>query len=250
MPDKLRSMIMKKTTLSLLLLGLSFNTYAWIDTPEAVVKINEAMAITPNLAKGQELYQSCALCHSPEGWGNPTGHFPQIAGQHKSVIIKQLVDIRTGSRDNPTMSPFAQESYLGGSENIASVAAYIEKLLMNPNNSKGSGMDIVYGEQIYKKDCAECHQDNAQGDAVEFYPRLQGQNFHYLVRQLNWIQIGKRRNADKKMLKKLHRMGGREIHAVADYISHISLDPKLTAQQKDWRNPDFSKKFRSANPKK
>lgn len=242
---------MKKTTISLLLLGLSLNatqTYAWVDTPEAVAEIDKAMAVTPDLEKGKELYQSCALCHSPEGWGNPSGHYPQIAGQHKSVIIKQIVDIRTGSRDNPTMYPFAQASYLGGADNIAHVAAYIEKLLMNPNNNQGSGTEVAYGESIYKQDCAECHKETGAGDAKEFYPRLQGQNFHYLVRQLNWIQIGKRRNADKQMLRKLHKMGAREIHAVADYISHLPTDPALTAEHGDWRNPDFSTKFRTANP--
>ncbi len=242
--------MMKKTTLSLLFIGLSLNqAQAWVDTPEAVAEINKAMAATPDLDKGKEIYQSCALCHSPQGWGNPTGHYPQIAGQHRSVVTKQLVDIRTGSRDNPTMYPFAQESYLGGAENIAHVAAYIEKLPMNPEHIKGSGMEIAYGEKIYKKECSECHGDNAEGDAKEFYPRLQGQNFHYMVRQLNWIQIGKRRNADEQMLKKLHKMGGREIHAVADYISRIPVDEKQVAKDKDWRNPDFSKNFRTANPK-
>ena len=58
--------------------------------------------------------------------GAEDGVFPQIAGQHRSVIIKQLADIRAGNRDNPMMYPIAKEAVLGGPQAISDVAAYIE----------------------------------------------------------------------------------------------------------------------------
>ena len=38
------------------------------------------------------------------------GTFPQLAGQHTTVLIKQMADIRAGERDNPTMYPFAADA--------------------------------------------------------------------------------------------------------------------------------------------
>ena len=79
----------------------------------------EALALTPNLENGRRLYQTCAVCHRPEGWGKVDGYYPQIAGQIHKVLIKQLEDIRGRHRDNPTMYPFTLRSVLGGAQEIA-----------------------------------------------------------------------------------------------------------------------------------
>ena len=75
----------------------------------------------------------------PEGWGRTDGTFPELAGQHRTVLIKQLTDIREGNRDNPTMYPFALPSEIGGEQSVADVTAYIAKLPMNPENGVGPG---------------------------------------------------------------------------------------------------------------
>jgi hypothetical protein len=59
------------------------------------------------------------------GAGRPDGTFPQLAGQHTSVLIKQMADIRAGVRDNPTMYPFA--ATLTDPQELADVAAFIEQ---------------------------------------------------------------------------------------------------------------------------
>jgi cytochrome c553 len=79
----------------------------------------EALHLKPNYDNGREVYEVCSACHMPEGWGLPDGTFPQVAGQHREVIIKQLADIRDGHRDNPTMYPFALPSEIGGTQSIA-----------------------------------------------------------------------------------------------------------------------------------
>jgi len=42
----------------------------------------EALTLTPDLENGLEVYEVCAACHLPEGWGKPDGTFPMLAGQH------------------------------------------------------------------------------------------------------------------------------------------------------------------------
>ena len=88
----------------------------------AAREYEEVMALTPNLANGAKVYLTCAVCHRPEGWGSPDGDYPQIAGQLRTVIVKQLADIRARNRDNPLMYPFSVPRVLGGAQAIADVA--------------------------------------------------------------------------------------------------------------------------------
>jgi len=60
-------------------------------------EINQIMSLTPDLENGKKVFSTCALCHSPEGWGTEDGSTPEIAGQLTPVIIKQIIDIRQGN---------------------------------------------------------------------------------------------------------------------------------------------------------
>ena len=102
---------------------------------------DEALHMTPNKENGIEVYEVCSACHLPEGWGTEDGTFPQLAGQHRTVLIKQLADIRALNRDNPTMYPFALPREIGGAQSIADVAEYISHLPMNPEPGRWSGYE-------------------------------------------------------------------------------------------------------------
>ena len=117
--------------------GLTFSAASLAGWNEGGGEQEEAMNLKPDLENGIEVYEVCAACHLTEGWGRPDGTFPQLAGQHKGVLIKQLADIRAKNRDNPTMYPFALPESIGDAQALADVVAYIEKLPMNPENGKG-----------------------------------------------------------------------------------------------------------------
>jgi cytochrome c553 len=97
----------------------------------------EALKLEGDVEEGEEIYTVCAACHQPTGWGDPLGVFPQLAGQHTTVLIKQISDIRAGNRDNPTMYPFAMQ--IEGAQDIADVCSYIQTREMNPNPRVGPG---------------------------------------------------------------------------------------------------------------
>lgn len=206
-------------------------------------EVEAALKLKPDINNGRKVFMVCTVCHRPEGWGRSDGRYPQIAGQLPSVTIKQLADIRARNRDNPTMRPFTSPQLLGGAQEIADVAAYIAQLPMNPRNSVGPGNDLEYGEEIYQENCQECHGKDGEGDPVEHIPRIQGQHIDYLKRQFHWIKIGKRRNADQKMVKQIHRFTPREEIAVLDYVSRLR-PPAGHLAAPDWRNPDFPNYYR------
>ena len=100
---------------------LAGSAYAW---NEEGGEKDEALHLVGDPANGRDVYEVCSACHLPEGWGLPDGTFPQLAGQHHNVIIKQLADIRALNRDNPTMYPFALPDQIGGPQALADVVAY------------------------------------------------------------------------------------------------------------------------------
>ncbi len=207
-------------------------------TPEELAKIRE---------DGVAVFEICSACHKTEGWGPTHGTLPQLAGQSATVIIKQLADIRAKNRDNPTMYPFALPKEIknaapevgGGPYAIAAVAAYIEKIPMNPDNGKGPGTDLELGAKLFRDNCVKCHGERGEGHKEKFYPRIQGQHYKYLLRQFEWIRDGKRRNANPDMVKQINGFSDKEMKAVVDYVSRISPPKKDLATSKDWLNPDF-----------
>jgi cytochrome c553 len=199
---------------------------------------DEALHLKPDFNNGREVYEVCSACHQPEGWGLTDGTFPQLAGQHTKVIIKQLADIRALNRDNPTMYPFALPSQIGGPQAIADVAAYIQRLRMNPEPGTGDGKDLVLGKKLYADNCQRCHGADGEGDNDKFYPRIQAQHYSYLLRQYEWIKAGKRRNANPEMVKQIQGFSDRDTKAVLDYVSRLKPPAALTAP-KGWKNPDF-----------
>ena len=78
------------------LVGLTFSTasLAWL---EKGGERDEALTLTPDHENGIEVFEVCAGCHLTEGWGKKDGTFPQLAGQHPEVLVKQLADIREGN---------------------------------------------------------------------------------------------------------------------------------------------------------
>jgi len=209
-------------------------------TPAAAARleVEQALALSPDLENGLRIYRICADCHQPEGWGLPDGSYPQLAGQHRTVIIKQLADIRSGNRDNPTMFPFASHERIGGAQAVADVAGYIDTLEISVRTGKGDGDALDRGGKLYQRDCARCHGPEGEGDGERYIPRIQSQHYLYLVRQFEWIRDGKRHNADPEMARQIQGYGDREVRAVLDYVSRLEPPVEFQAPP-DWRNPDF-----------
>ncbi len=201
-------------------------------------ELTQAMQLKGDVQRGKEVFKLCIACHSTNGWGLKDGTFPQLAGQHRSVVIKQIADIRAGNRDNPMMAPIAKEAVMGGPQAISDVAAYIATLPMNPDPGHGKGGNEKRAEKLFYRKCSECHGADAGGDEERFFPRIQGQHYEYLLRQIKWMREGKRRNANPYMVKRIKKMKIKDLELLVDYVSRLK-PPKDKIAPPGWKNPDF-----------
>jgi len=205
---------------------------------KADLEYEKALTLSPDVANGLTIYRECAACHKPEGWGSTTGSVPQIAGQHRTVVIKQLADFRAANRDSVLMVPYATVESIGGTQALADVAAYISTLEISVENGKGPGTDLALGESLYREHCTECHGETGEGSNDGLAPRIQAQHYKYLMRQFQWIRDGKRRNASEKMTALSQELSDQEMNAVLDYSSRLLPAEELRAPE-NWKNPDF-----------
>jgi cytochrome c553 len=184
---------------------------------------SDALHSRPDLDKGAALFQTCAVCHGSSGGGTPDGHVPRIAGQHYSVLVKQLVDYRSDRRWDPLMEYMADRHLLKGAQDIADVAAYVSEIETLPEAgvSVGSGEYLSQGAEVYKGSCVSCHGETANGNGRRQIPRLAGQNYEYLVRQIHDAVEGRRPNFSDSHIRLLKPLDYTGILGVADYLSRI-----------------------------
>ena len=202
--------------------GIEAKDYKW--NAQEGEKI-EALKLKGDKKNGEEAYEICGACHLPSGAGRPDGTFPQLAGQHTTVLIKQMADIRAGLRDNPTMYPFA--ATLTDPQELADVSSYIESLCIPIEHGKYEGpdaaMQIAKGKDLYEKQCLECHGKNGEGDKAKFYPVIAGQHYKYLLRQMTEIRDGHRRNANPDMVKVIKPYTNDQLVAISAYQSSLTM---------------------------
>jgi cytochrome c553 len=69
---------------------------------------------------------ACASCHGLDGIGREARH-PNLAGQQKGYLIKQLQAFRDGTRKDPFMSPMARPLTESDIRNLAAYYSSLER---------------------------------------------------------------------------------------------------------------------------
>jgi cytochrome c553 len=188
-------------------------------------ELADAMRSTPNLDRGAEIFRTCAACHGPKGAGTVDGGVPRLAGQHVTVLEKQLVDYRHDRRWDIRMEHFAGKHLLVDAQAIADVATYANQLTVETSPGVGDGSDeqLAHGAHLYEERCRSCHALSAQGSAQKVVPRIAGQHYEYLMRQIYDAVDGRRPNFSSSHVKLFARLERADITALADYLSRIDM---------------------------
>ena len=182
----------------------------------------QALSLKGDITRGESAFVICQGCHRVGALGRADGSYPSLAGQHATVLIKQMADVRAGRRGNPKMLPFADHQALSV-QDVADIAVYLQALPVPANQGQGPGDDLVRGRQLYERDCVVCHGKQGEGKADKFFPRVSGQHYRYLLREGSLIRDGKRHNAHPDMVRAIGTYSDEDNAAVSDYMSRLSV---------------------------
>jgi cytochrome c553 len=188
----------------------------------------------PSISDGSRLYAPCVACHQPKAWGSPDGGIPNLAGQQSPYLERQLAVFRSGAREDTAMQIVTAHPRFDNQHNIVALARYLSALDPNPDPVKGSGEHLRVGQELYAHICAACHGVQGRGEAGNRVPRIAGQHYPYLQRQIEAAANLHKDLAPPEMTSALRGMRPQEKDALADYISRLGNSEALL----DLNRPD------------
>lgn len=183
-----------------------------------------AAPVTPRSASASTIVKTqCAVCHGERG-ESTTEQFPQLAGQNRQYLRKQIEDFRTGRREHVAMNQIARA--LGPAEADA-LAAWFEQQTPEAHPPADALLAGV-GRYVYERGnpfsrvpaCVSCHSATGQGNAT--LPRLAGQHPLYVERQLRRFHTQERRNDGGVMGFVTGSLTELELRAVAVYVGGLT----------------------------
>ena len=188
----------------------------------AEAKPAPAAPAKPDLAKGEASFAVCSACHGADG-NSAIPVNPKLAQQHPEYLIKQLMEFKSGKRNNAVMKGFASAL---SDDDMRNIAYWATSKKAKGGFAKDKEL-VSQGERIYRGGiadrqvpaCAACHSPNGAGLPAQ-YPRMSGQHADYTAAQLTSFRDGVRKNS-LQMTQVAAKLNDREIKAVADYIAGL-----------------------------
>lgn len=175
-------------------------------------------------AAGQDKAAVCAACHGMDG-NSVVPTFPNLAGQHTSYIIKQLMAFKSGERQDPTMAPMAAPL---SDQDMADLAAYFSSQKANVGSANPELAEA--GGKIYRggiaakgvSACMACHGPSGSGNPAANFPSISGQQAQYVAKALRDFRSGARATDPAGMMRNVAaKMSDEEIDAVAEFVAGL-----------------------------
>jgi cytochrome c553 len=167
------------------------------------------------------LYAPCVVCHQASAWGSTDGAIPSLAGQQRRYLQKQLAAFRSGARIDPAMQAVTAHPALGNPHDVEVLARFLANLAVNPHPVHGSAEHLGLAAVTYGHICAACHGADGGGDAGNRVPRIAGQHYPYLQRQIEAAADLHKDLAPPEMTSALRGMRPLDRDALADYVSRL-----------------------------
>jgi len=173
---------------------------------------------------GQSKAAICAACHGVDG-NSVTPAWPKIAGQHEEYIFKQLMDFKSGNRENPQMSPIIATMT---DEDLNDVAAYYSSQTSTPGFAKPD--NLLTAERMYRVGnpetglaaCSACHGPNGTGNPAAMFPSLGGQHADYLITTLRAYKSEDRSNDKNSIMRNIaSKMTNSDIDIISNYLQGL-----------------------------
>jgi cytochrome c553 len=186
-------------------------------TATAVFLCLSSVVQAADLEAGKAMSQTCIACHGPGG-NSMTPGVPSISGHAAQAIGMQLYNYREGNRKNAQMSPMAANLTNAEMNNLA---AYFASEKVTAPQHKASEENAKLGPALTQQyNCTQCHGAALKG--IQHIPRIAGQQYDYLLTQLQGFKAHTRWDMDGNMTSALSVVKESDIPILADYIAGLT----------------------------
>ncbi len=168
--------------------------------------------------------RACFACHGKTG-NSPNPLWPNLAGQHESYLIKQMLAFKSGARNNRLMVPIMATL---SKDDIKNIARFYAK--QKPVIGFASKKNIQRGTLLYRggdvkkhiSACIACHGPKGRGNADTEFPALRGQHAEYIIDELGDFKKGERTTDFNHIMRDIaHKLNKSDRKAVANYIQGL-----------------------------
>ena len=197
---------MRRSTLSLFTFALSMVALSATAQPTA-----QPMPPKPPQA------DTCAACHGPNG-NSVIPLNPNLAGQTWRYIYLQLKDFKEGRRSDPQMTPMAKDL---SRDDMIALGNWFAAQKPAINQFKADSAKVAAGSKVSDAVlCPMCHLGGFSGQNE--IPRVAGQKYEYVVKQLQDFKNRRRTNDAGNMTSVAGTLSDQDIENLAQYITTLN----------------------------
>jgi cytochrome c553 len=155
----------------------------------------------------------CAACHGPEGKSTQSA-YPILAGQSARYMYLELKDFQEGRRTNELMTPMVAGMTR---DEMHELSDYFARQKPPPQTFVADPAKAKLGKAKADETlCTMCHLGGFAGQNE--VPRVAGQHYDYIVKQLNDFKARKRTNDAGSMTSVANTLNAQDIENLAHYL--------------------------------
>lgn len=160
--------------------------------------------------------EPCIACHGPNG-NSTVAQFPILAGQTARYLYLQLKDFKEGRRKEPLMDPFI--SNLSRDDMFDLSAFFASQRLRAPDFKVDEARALRGKAKADEVLCTMCHLGGFKGQNE--IPRVAGQHYEYVVKQLKDFKTYRRTNDAGNMASVSKTLSDRDIEDLGHYLASL-----------------------------
>ena len=175
-----------------------------------------AAAHAQDAEAGRKKAEACVACHGPNG-NSTQPQFPILAGQTGRYLYLQLRDFREGRREEPQMGLFVHNL---SREDMFDVAAFFAAQKPRPTPFEPDPAKAERGKKKSEETlCTMCHLGGFMGHGE--IPRVAGQHYPYIVKQLKDFKTSRRTNDAGNMAAVSKTLSDQDIDDLGHYLAGL-----------------------------